>query len=71
MNAIEYTTTKFPQNTKTEYDLISQRLVMNGKPTKEQVISYKGNFIGAFTTNYTVVAHEDLYKTASDIASKL
>ena len=71
MNAIEYTTTKFPQNTKTQYDLISQRLVMNGKPTKEQVISYKGNFIGAFTTNYTVVAHEDLYKVASNIASKL
>ena len=42
MNDIEYTDTKYPQNTKSKYDLVSRRLVMNGKPTNKQAISYKG-----------------------------
>ena len=44
---------------------------MNGKPTNKQAISYKGNFINTFGLNYTVVAHEDLYRVASKAADKL
>ena len=70
MNTVEYTDTKFPDNTKSKYDLISKRLLLNGKPTKAQAISYKGQFMGAFGLGYTVVAHEDLYNTAERIAKK-
>jgi hypothetical protein len=71
MNDIEYTDTKYPQNTKSKYDLVSRRLVMNGRPTNKQAISYKGNFINTFGLNYTIVAHEDLYRVASKAAGKL
>ena len=71
MNEVQYTDTKYPQNTKSQYDLVSRRLVMNGKPTNKQAISYDGQFINTFGLNYTIVAHEDLYRVASKAATKL
>ena len=71
MTDIQYTDTKYPQNTKSKYDLVSRRLVMNGKPINRQAVSYQGNFINTFGLNYTIVAHEDLYKVASRAAGKL
>ena len=61
MNEVQYTDTKYPQNTKSQYDLVSRRLVMNGKPINRQAVSYQGNFINTFGLNYTIVAHEDLF----------
>ena len=71
MTDVNITDIPYPANTKSKYDLISRRLVMNDLPTNKQAIIYKGKFINTFSLNYTVVAHEDLYSVAEKLASNI
>ncbi len=54
-----------------DYDLHTKSVILDGKPTGQQAIVYKGNFISFRSKNYKVFPHEDLFATIDPIMEEL